>query len=116
MLTIWRTGTTAPPSPARLRCSSCSSSSSSTTRERSLRMNRAPFISSSPPMMLVGTPRRMTVSRMPMALVKKAATIPPSEAADEEDVHGGQGRAHAPQPVGDARRTARVRPWRTRTW
>ena len=42
------------PSSARLRCSSCSSSSSSTTSDRSLRMNRAPFISSRPPMMLVG--------------------------------------------------------------
>ena len=31
----------------RLRCSSCSSSSSSTTSERSWRMKRAPFISSS---------------------------------------------------------------------
>ena len=62
----------------RLRCSSCSSSSSETTRERSWRMKRAPFMSSSPPMMLVGTPRTMTVSRMPMALVKKPAMIPPA--------------------------------------
>ena len=34
----------------RLWYSSCSSSSSSTTSDRSLRMKRAPFISSSPPM------------------------------------------------------------------
>ena len=40
---------------------------------------RAPFMSSSPPMMLVGTPRRMTVSRVPMALVKKPATISPGK-------------------------------------
>ena len=65
------------PSSARLRCSSCSSSSSSTTSDRSLRMKRAPFISSRPPMMLVGTPSAMTVPRIPIALVKKPESTPP---------------------------------------
>ena len=48
-----------------------------TTSDRSLRMNRAPFINSNPPMMLVGTPMRMTVPRVPMVSVKKAAMMPP---------------------------------------
>ena len=40
-------------------------------------MNRAPFISSSPPMIALGTPRTITVPRMPMASVRKPDTTPP---------------------------------------
>jgi len=75
-LTTWSAGVDAP-SSLRLWNSSCSSSSSSTTRERSLRMKRAPFINSRPPMMLVGTPSAITVPRMPMASVKKPERTPP---------------------------------------
>ena len=32
---------------------------------------------------------------------EEAGDDPAGEATDEEDVHGGEGRAHAPQPVGD---------------
>ena len=37
----------------------------------------APFVGRSPPMTLLGTPKTMTVSRFPMALVKKPAIMPP---------------------------------------
>ena len=76
MLASWRSGT-AVFCTKRFSCSSFSSSSSSTTSERSLRMYRAPFISSSPPMMALGTPRKITVPRIPMASVRKPDTRPP---------------------------------------
>ena len=83
----------------RLRCSSCSSSSSSTTSERSWRMKRAPFMSSRPPMMLVGTPRMITAPRTPIAFVKKSARIAAGEPADEHDVHHAHRDAEPAQAV-----------------
>ena len=53
-------------------CSSFSSSSSSTTSDRSLRMKRAPFISSAPPMIALGTPRTITVPRTPIGVGEEA--------------------------------------------
>src|SRR5262249_35172502 len=40
-------------------------------------MKRAPFINSKPPMMLVGTPSKMTVPRTPIAFVKNPEITPP---------------------------------------
>ena len=78
MFATWSTGVRAP-SSARLCCSSCSSSNSSTTSERSCRIWRAPFMSITLPMMLVGMPRMSTAPRTPIAFVKKSARIPPAK-------------------------------------
>ena len=62
-------------------------------------MKRAPFISSRPPMMLVGTPSTMTVPRTPMALVKKSARMPPTKPPMKKMYIVAHRGAHAAQPV-----------------
>ena len=78
MLASCRTGTVVL-ATFRFSCSSFSSSSSSTTNDKSLRMKRAPFISRRPPMVVVasGTPRMITVPRIPTVSVRKPETRPP---------------------------------------